>query len=73
LGKYTLSPFYLLYNKLPPLNILPQTLFWDVQIVFQPTAVFLLTGIPANKLTNQFFDATNIFSKNIKSNFAQLQ
>ncbi len=47
--------------------------FWDVQIVFQPAAVFLLTGIPANKLTNQFFEATNIFSKNIQCTFAQLQ
>jgi AraC-like DNA-binding protein len=47
--------------------------FWDVQIVFQPTAVFRLTGIPATELTNQFIEATNIFSKNIQSAFSQMQ
>ncbi|MEJ7681023.1 MAG: hypothetical protein WKG06_24860 [Segetibacter sp.] len=35
----------------------------DVQIVFQPTAVFRLTGIPAYELTNQHLDATSIFQK----------
>jgi AraC-like DNA-binding protein len=47
--------------------------FWDVQIVFQPTAVYQLTGIPANEVVNRFLDATAIFSKNIKSTFSQLQ
>lgn len=47
--------------------------FIDVQIVFQPTAVFRLTGIPATELTNQFLDATLIFPTNIQSTFYQLQ
>ncbi|GAB3341544.1 hypothetical protein GCM10027299_55840 [Larkinella ripae] len=33
----------------------------NVQLVFQPTAVFQLTGIPAFELTNQHLDATFIF------------
>lgn len=47
--------------------------FLDVQIVFQPTAVFRLTGIPAQELTNQFIDAGLIFSHDIKHAFEQLQ
>jgi AraC-like DNA-binding protein len=47
--------------------------FLDVQIVFQPTAVFRFTGIPAQKLTNQFIDAGLIFSHDIKYTFEQLQ
>jgi AraC-like DNA-binding protein len=47
--------------------------FIDVQIVFQPTAVFQLTAIPAAELTNQFFDATVIFPNSIKTAFAALQ
>lgn len=47
--------------------------FWDIQIVFQPTAVYRLTGIPITELAHQFFDATDIFSKNIKSSFSQMQ
>ncbi len=44
-----------------------------VQIVFQPTAVFRLTGIPAYELTNQHLDAASIFSNNIQPVFEQLQ
>lgn len=47
--------------------------FIDVQIVFQPTAIFRLTGIPAYELTNQHLDATCIFKKNIQATFEQLQ
>lgn len=36
--------------------------FTGVQIVFEPTAVFQITGIPATALTNQFLDATLLFS-----------
>ena len=47
--------------------------FLDLQIVFQPTAVFRLTGLPAHELTNQFIDATLVFPKDIKYTFEQLQ
>jgi AraC-like DNA-binding protein len=47
--------------------------FLDVQIVFQPTAIYRLTGIPAQELTNQFIDASLIFSHHIKYTFEQLQ
>jgi AraC-like DNA-binding protein len=45
----------------------------DVQIVFQPTAVFRLTSIPAYELTNQYLDGTHIFKKSIQCTFEQLQ
>ncbi|MEJ7828195.1 MAG: helix-turn-helix domain-containing protein [Segetibacter sp.] len=44
----------------------------NVQIVFQPMAVFKLTGIPAYELTNRYVDATGIF-KNIQATFGRLQ
>jgi AraC-like DNA-binding protein len=47
--------------------------FIDVQVVFQPTALFRLSGLPAHELTNHFFDATDIFSKDIKFTLEQLQ
>ncbi|MGG7666823.1 helix-turn-helix domain-containing protein [Dyadobacter sp. BHUBP1] len=47
--------------------------FIDVQIVFQPTAVFQLTGIPADQLTDQHLDATLIFTSGIKETFQRLQ
>lgn len=49
------------------------TSFLDTQIVFQPTAVFRLTGIPAYEFTNQLIDGTAVFSKNIQFTFEQLQ
>lgn len=49
------------------------TSFLDVQIVFQPTAVFRLTGIPAYEFTDQLIDGTAIFSKDIEVAFEQLQ
>ncbi len=45
----------------------------NVQIVFQPTAVYRLTGIPAYELTNQNLDATYVFPKQIKLVYEQLQ
>ncbi|GAA4394667.1 helix-turn-helix domain-containing protein [Nibrella viscosa] len=47
--------------------------FIDVQIVFQPTAVYRLTGIPAYELTDQHLDATFLFPKRIQQTLAQLQ
>lgn len=34
---------------------------FNFQIVFQPTAVFLLTGIPAYELTDSYYNAEDIF------------
>jgi AraC-like DNA-binding protein len=45
----------------------------NVQIVFQPMAVFRLTGIPAYELTNRLLDASNIFQNNIQFTFEKLQ
>jgi AraC-like DNA-binding protein len=39
--------------------------FLAFQVVFQPGALFRLTGIPANELTNIFIDAESVFSKEI--------
>lgn len=47
--------------------------FINVHIVFQPTAVFRLTGIPAYELTHQHLDATLIFQKDIRITLEQLQ
>lgn len=47
--------------------------FFNFQIVFQPTGLFRLTGIPSFELTNQCFDAENIFSKNIRFIHERLQ
>lgn len=45
----------------------------NVQIVFQPTAVYRLTKIPAFELTDQNVDATCIFPKHIQFVYEQLQ
>lgn len=47
--------------------------FLNFQVVFQPTAIFRLTGIPATELTNQKIDAETIFPKNIRLLFEQLK
>ena len=47
--------------------------FLNFQIVFQPTGLFRLTGIPSFELSNQCVDAENIFSKNIRFIYEQLQ
>jgi AraC-like DNA-binding protein len=47
--------------------------FLNLQIVFQPTGLFRLTGIPANELTNKYIDATCIFTGNILFTYERLQ
>jgi AraC-like DNA-binding protein len=47
--------------------------FLNFQIVFQPTAFYRLTGIPAHELTNQFIEAESIFSTSIRFTLEQLQ
>lgn len=47
--------------------------FLNFQIVFQPTAVFRLTGIPSHELTNKYEDATNFFSKDTRFFLEALQ
>ncbi|MCG2615977.1 helix-turn-helix domain-containing protein [Terrimonas sp. NA20] len=39
--------------------------FLSFQVVFQPTALFRLTGIPLNELTNVYMDAADIFGNGI--------
>lgn len=39
--------------------------FLNFQIVFQPTALYRLMGIPSFELTNQYLDAVSIFSSDI--------
>lgn len=41
--------------------------FLLIQVVFKPGALYRLTGIPSNYLTNQYIDAETVFSKQIKS------
>lgn len=47
--------------------------FLNFQIVFQPTALFRLTGVPSFKLANQFVDAECIISKDLGLTFERLQ
>lgn len=47
--------------------------FLNFQIVFQPTALFRLTGIPAHELTNKYVDAQSVFSHNITFLLEELQ
>jgi len=46
--------------------------FWALQIVFQPSALFRLTGIPSYELTNNFIDAEAIWGKEIRSTHEQM-
>ena len=41
--------------------------FLLVQVVFKPGALYRITGIPSNHLTNQYIDAETVFSKEIKA------
>jgi AraC-like DNA-binding protein len=41
--------------------------FLLIQVVFKPGALFRLTGIPSNYLTNQYNDAQTVFTKEIKN------
>ncbi|WP_317195220.1 helix-turn-helix domain-containing protein [Chryseosolibacter histidini] len=47
--------------------------FITFNIVFQPTAVFRLTGISSSELADQYLDAEDVFSRNIRSVLEQLQ
>src|SRR5690606_18571558 len=47
--------------------------FISVQIVFQPTAIFRLIGIPAYELTDQHIDGMYIFHKDIQITLERLQ
>ena len=47
--------------------------FLDVQIVFQPMAIFQLTGIPADQLTDQHVDAALIFGPGIDETLQRLR
>jgi AraC-like DNA-binding protein len=40
--------------------------FMVFQVVFQPGALFRLTGIPSNELTNTFIDAESVFSNELR-------
>ncbi len=40
--------------------------FLLIQVVFKPGALYRLTGIPSHYLTNQYIDASTIFSKEIQ-------
>lgn len=70
-------------NNLPPIVLIGQQTcvnrryfeheFLNFQIVFQPTGLFRLTGIPSFELTNKIVDAENIFGKNIRFIHEELQ
>ncbi|NIJ52977.1 helix-turn-helix domain-containing protein [Dyadobacter arcticus] len=47
--------------------------FMTFNIIFQPTALFRLTGISSFELTDKYLDAELIFSKNIRLIYEQLQ
>ncbi len=47
--------------------------FLNFQIVFQPTALFRLTGIPNYELTDKCIDAEFVFAENSKPVFELLQ
>jgi AraC-like DNA-binding protein len=46
--------------------------FWALQIVFQPGAMFRLTGIPSFELSNTFIDAEAVWSSDIKQAYEQM-
>jgi AraC-like DNA-binding protein len=47
-------------------NRYPSNDYLNFQIVFQPGALYRLTGIPSNELTNAYIDAESVFPKSIK-------
>ncbi|MGG9962900.1 helix-turn-helix domain-containing protein [Ferruginibacter sp. SUN106] len=47
--------------------------FLNFQVVFQPTGLHLLTGIPAEELTNKYIDATTVLPGNIRFTYDALQ
>ena len=46
--------------------------FLLIQVVFHPTGLYRLTGIPAQSLTNEYFDAEGVFGKEITQLNARL-
>ena len=46
--------------------------FWALQVVFQPSALFRLTGIPSYELTNTFIDAEAVWGKDIRAAHEQM-
>lgn len=47
-------------------NRYPSNDYINFQVVFQPAALYRLTGIPSYELTNAYIDAETVFPKNIK-------
>lgn len=71
--KYIQPPIVLIGQRTSMVQQFTGCSFINVQIVFQPTAIFRLTGISGYELTNQHIDATHIFRKNIQFTLEQLQ
>ncbi|MBK8610018.1 MAG: AraC family transcriptional regulator [Chitinophagaceae bacterium] len=46
--------------------------FLVLQVIFYPGALYRLTGIPATEITNQYLDATTVFSSSLKEINEQL-
>jgi AraC-like DNA-binding protein len=46
--------------------------FWALQIVFQPGALYRLTGIPSFELTNTFIDAEAVWGKEIRNVYEEM-
>jgi len=46
--------------------------FWAVQIVLQPSALYLLTGIPVSEITNKVIDAEAIWGSEIRATHEQM-
>lgn len=66
-------PIVLIGQQTSVHNRFPGRNFLNFQIVFQPTGIFRLTGIPAYELSNQFINAEYIFSKDIRYFLEELQ
>jgi AraC-like DNA-binding protein len=66
-------PIVLVGQQTSVMRRYPGNSFLSLQVVFQPTGLFRLIGIPAYELTNQYIDAEIVFSKNIRSVYEQLQ
>ena len=50
-----------------------ERIFLNFQVVFQPAALFRLTGIPSYELANKYLDGELIFPKSIRSVHEQLE
>ncbi|RDB05968.1 helix-turn-helix domain-containing protein [Runella aurantiaca] len=46
--------------------------FWAVKVILQPSALYLLTGIPSYELTNTFIDAEAVWGKEVRHVCQQL-